>query len=71
MTSVFVLLLLTSQGVYEAQGFETMRQCLEASSGIKKMETLCVERKVVNPDTEVQKMLRMFRSIKDALDKDL
>ena len=71
MNSVFVLLILTSQGVYEAQGYNTMRDCLQASSGIRKADTLCVERKVQDPEAEMKRMMRMFRSLRDALDKDL
>jgi hypothetical protein len=71
MNSIFVMLLLTTQGVYEVQTFPTMRACLESSTQIKKAETLCVERKPVDPSLEVQKMMRTFRSLRDALEKEL
>jgi hypothetical protein len=71
MNSVFVLLILTSQGVYEAQSFDTMIKCLQTSSQIKKAETLCVERKPLDPEAEMKRVLRAFKSLRDALDKDL
>ena len=70
MNSVFVLLLLSTQGVYEIQSFDTMKACLAQSSTIKKADTLCVERKVADPEAEVKKMLRIFRNLREALDSE-
>jgi|TARA_R110000868_G_scaffold393795_1_gene664909 hypothetical protein len=71
MNSLFVLLILTSQGVYEAQSFDTMRQCLETSSQLKKAETLCIERKPIDPEAEMKRMFKVFKNLRDALDKDI
>ena len=47
MQLVFVLVLLTSSGWQHTQArYATMLECLEASSAVRLMPTLCIERRI-------------------------
>jgi len=72
MNTIYVLLLITSTGITEGYNFDSMAACQALSSKIKESEhtgdkvyyrTLCVEKKVANPDVQMRQMMSLFKSM--------
>jgi len=72
MNTVYALLLITSTGITEGFTFDSMAACQALSSKIKESEftgdkvyyrTLCVEKKVPDPNAQIKQIMSMFKNM--------
>jgi hypothetical protein len=63
MNTIYALLLITSTGISEGYTFNSMAECQAVASKIKQHESVCVEKKVTNPDAQMKQMMSMFKGM--------
>ncbi len=63
MNTIYALLLITSTGISEGYTFNSLAECQAVASKIKQHESVCVEKKVINPDAQMRQMMMMFKSM--------
>ena len=63
MNTLYALLLITSSGISEGYTFHTMAECQAVASKIKQHESVCVEKKVTNPDVQMRQMMSLFKGM--------
>ena len=63
MNTIYALLLITSTGISEGYTFNSLSECQTVSSKIKQHESVCVEKKVANPDVQMRQMMSLFRGM--------
>lgn len=63
MNTIYALLLITSTGISEGYTFNSLSECQVVASKIKQHESICVEKKVANPDVQMRQMMSLFKGM--------
>ena len=63
MNTIYALLLITSTGISEGYTFNSLAECQAVASKIKQHESVCVEKKVTNPDVQMRQMMSLFKGM--------
>jgi hypothetical protein len=63
MNTFYALLIITSTGISEGYTFNSLSECQTVASKIKQHESVCVEKKVANPDVQMRQMMSLFRGM--------
>ena len=70
MNAVFTMLVATASGsVTEAYNFSTKAEC-EAAAFRLQVKAVCVEKKPVDIENQMRKMIQMMKAMQNELDKD-
>ena len=68
-TATFVPVMLTNTGAQQIADYPTMKECLQQSSLIKKVETFCIEKKPLD-DKEVTQFIQFFNKLTKEIAKE-
>jgi len=70
MNTVFTMLIATASGnVTEAYNFSTKAECESAAFRLQ-VKAVCVEKKPVDVENQMRKMIQMMKAMQNELDKD-
>lgn len=70
MNTVFTMLIATASGnVTEAYNFSTKAECESAAFRLQ-VKAVCVEKKPVDIENQMRKMIQMMKAMQNELDKD-
>ena len=70
MNTVFAMLIVTASGnVTEAYNFSSKAECESAAFRLQ-VKAVCVEKKPVNVEVEMQKMISIMKAMQNELNKD-
>ena len=70
MNAVFTMLVATASGnVTEAYNFSTKAECESAAFRLQ-VKAVCVEKKPVDIENQMRKMIQMMKAMQNELDKD-
>jgi hypothetical protein len=70
MNAVFTMLVATASGsVTEAYNFSTKAEC-EAAAFRLQVKAVCVEKKPVDVENQMRKMIQMMKAMQNEFDKD-
>lgn len=70
MTAVFTMLIVTASGnVTEAYNFSTKAEC-EAAAFRLQVKAVCVEKKPVDIENQMRKMIRMLKAMQNELNEE-
>jgi len=70
MNTVFTMLIATASGnVTEAYNFSTKTECESAAFRLQ-VKAVCVEKKPVDVENQMRKMIQMMKAMQNELDKD-
>jgi hypothetical protein len=71
MNTVFAMLIVTASGnVTEAYNFSSKAECESAAFRLQ-VKAVCVEKKPVNVEVEMQKMISIMKAMQNELNKDV
>ena len=70
MNTVFTMLIATASGnITEAYNFSTKAECESAAFRLQ-VKAVCVEKKPVDIENQMRKMIQMMKAMQNELDKD-
>jgi hypothetical protein len=70
MNTVFAMLIVTASGnVTEAYNFSSKAECESAAFRLQ-VKAVCVEKKPVNVEVEMRKMISIMKAMQNELDKN-